>query len=95
MSQAGPDSWDALRSRLTALLTRRDAVLDETAAAWARFARDAGWSRTDLDALWEGLTEDVVRRYGRERAVDAATVRADVLATMAAIRDRIARELSA
>jgi len=95
MSQAGPESWDALRSRLTALLTRRDTVLDETAAAWARFARDAGWSRTDLDALWEGLTEDVVRRYGRERPRGGATVRGDVLATMAAIRDRIARELSA
>src|SRR5262249_33115077 len=88
MSQAGPESWDALRSRLPALLTRREAVLDETAAAWARFARDAGWSRADLDALWEGLTEDVVRRYGREHPRDGAAVRGDVLATMAAIRDR-------
>src|SRR5262249_11181960 len=74
MSQAGPESWDALRSRLTALLTRREAVLDETAAAWARFARDAGWSRADLDALWEGLTQDVVRRYGPERPRRPATL---------------------
>ena len=94
MSPTGPDSWDALRSRLTTLFARREAVLEETATAWARFARDAGWSRTDLDALWEGLTEDVVRRYSRERASDGAAVRGDVLATMAAIRDRIARELS-
>ncbi len=95
MSHAGPDSWDALRSRLTALLARREAVLDETAAAWARFARAAGWSRADLDALWEGLTEDLVRRYSRDRAKDAATVRGDVLATMAAIRDRIGKGLPA
>jgi hypothetical protein len=42
------------------------------------------------------LTEDVVRRTLRtappERA-DARTVREDVLATMAAIRDRIRKEL--
>jgi len=93
VSHAGPDSWDALRSRLSALLSRREALLDETAAEWARFARAAGWSRTDLAALWEGLTEDLLRRYRHDPAKDAATVRGDVLSTMAAIRDRIAKEL--
>jgi hypothetical protein len=81
---------------VTALIARRTAVLEETAAAWARFARGQGWTRGDLDAFWEGLTEDVVRRTLRtappERA-DARTVREDVLATMAAIRDRIRKEL--
>jgi hypothetical protein len=93
VSHAGPDSWDALRSRLSALLARREALLDETAAEWARFARDAGWSRADLAALWEGLTEDLLRRYGHDPAKDTATVRGDLLSTMAAIRDRIAKEL--
>ena len=96
MSAPTPDAWEAVRSRVTALIARRPAVLDETAAAWARFARGQGWTRGDLDAFWEGLTEDVVRRYLRapapERA-DARTVREDVLATMAAIRDRIRKEL--
>jgi hypothetical protein len=91
-----PDSWEAVRSRVTALVARRSAVLDETAAAWARFARGQGWTPSDLDAFWEGLTEDVVRRYLRapapERA-DTKTVREDLLATMAAIRDRIRKEL--
>jgi hypothetical protein len=81
---------------VTTLIARRTAVLEETAAAWARFARGQGWTRGDLDAFWEGLTEDVVRRTLRtappERA-DAWTVREDVLATMAAIRDRIRKEL--
>jgi hypothetical protein len=81
---------------VTTLIARRTAVLEETAAAWARFARGQGWTRGDLDAFWEGLTEDVVRRTLRtappERA-DARTVREDVLATMAAIRDRIRKEL--
>ncbi len=95
VSHAGPDSWDAVRSRLTALLARREAVLDETAAAWARFARQAGWTPSDLDALWEGLTEELVRRYARRNPGDPGTVRGDVLATMAAIRDRIVKELPA
>jgi hypothetical protein len=77
-----------------ALLARRDAVLDETAAAWARFARAQGWTRADLDALWEGLTEDLVRRLTRNRPGEA-TVRGDVLQTMADIMERIAKELAA
>jgi hypothetical protein len=78
-----------------ALLARRAAVLDETASAWAGFARAQGWTRGDLDALWEGLTEDLVRRLSRDRSGDARTVRGDVLQTMADIRARIARELAA
>lgn len=95
MSQAAPDSWDAVRSRVMALLARRAAVLDETASAWARFARAQGWTRADLDALWEGLTEDLVRRLTRDRPGDARTARGDVLQTMADIRERIAKELAA
>ena len=93
MSHARPDAWELLLSRLSALLALREALLDETAAEWARFARNAGWSRTDLAALWEGLTEDLLRRYSHDPAKDGPTVRGDVLATMTAIRDRIAREL--
>jgi hypothetical protein len=95
VSQAVPDSWDAVRSRVMALLARRAAALDETASAWACFARAQGWTRADLDALWEGLTEDLVRRLSRDRPGDARTVRRDVLQTMAEIRARIARELAA
>jgi hypothetical protein len=97
VSTPTPDAWDVARSRVTALIARRAAVLDETAAAWARFAHGQGWTRADLDALWEGLTEDVVRRYSRESPpprADAKTVCEDVLATMAAIRDRILKELT-
>jgi hypothetical protein len=88
-SGATPDSWDAVRSRVTALLAQRRAVLDETASAWVQFARAQGWTRTDLDALWDGLTEDVVRRYGRHDPGEARVVRGDVLTTMAELRERI------
>jgi hypothetical protein len=91
VSQATPESPEALRARVAALLLRRDAVLDETAAAWAGFARSAGWSPADLEALWDGLTEDLVRRYARAPVPEAT--RQDVVATMTALRARILARL--
>lgn len=93
MSHAGPESWDAVRARLCTLLARREAVVTETAAAWAAFARTAGWTRGDLETLWEGLTEEALRRYARGPGEGSRAARDDVLAAMAAIRDRIVREL--
>lgn len=84
------DPWEAARARVTTLLARRDAVLDETARAWAGFARAQGWTGGDIASLWEGLTEDLVRRIGHERGGQSPErVRREVLATMAALRDRI------
>ncbi len=88
-----PESWEARRSRVAALIASRDAVLDETAVAWVRFAREQGWSRGDLEGLWDGLTEDVVRRYVRDPAGHLAEVRREVLGTMAALRARIVDSL--
>lgn len=93
MSDAASDSWDGLRTRLTGLLARRAAVLDDTAAAWVRFAREAGWRRADVEALWDGLTEDLVRRFAKRRPEAAESVRQDVLAAMAALRTRILTEV--
>lgn len=93
VSNAGPDSWDAVRSRLATLLARREAVLADAAAAWTAFARSAGWTPGDVDALWEGLTEEALRRYARGTGEGARTARGDVLGAMAAIRDRIVKEL--
>jgi hypothetical protein len=91
---ATPDPWEAARQRVAALLARRDAVLDETARAWTGFARQQGWTRGDVASLWEGLTEDLVRRVARERGGESPdTVRRDVLGTMAVLRDRIVAEL--
>jgi hypothetical protein len=91
VSEARPEPWAALRARVAALLVRRDGVLEETAAAWAGFAREAGWSPADVEALWDGLTEDLVRRYARTSAPE--TARQDVVAIMSAIRTRILTRL--
>jgi hypothetical protein len=89
VSEPVPESWDSLRSRLATLLAHRAAVLDDTAAAWVHFARETGWRRADMEALWDGLTEDLVRRFTKNRPETAETVRQDVLAAMGALRDRI------
>jgi hypothetical protein len=84
-----PDAWDALRARLDALFASRDATLEDTARAWAGFARAQGWSRADVERLWEGLTEDVVRCYARAPGDRLAETQREVLAVMAAVRERI------
>lgn len=86
---ATPDSWEPIRARLQALIAEREALLEDAAGAWARFARGRGWSRHDVECLWEGLTEDLVRRCARERADEAAAAREAVLAVMATLRQRI------
>ncbi len=86
---APPDPLEAVRARLAALITEREALLEDAASAWVRFARGRGWSRSDVECLWEGLTEDLVRRGARERGGDARGARDAVLAAMAALRSRI------
>jgi hypothetical protein len=94
VSQATPDSWGALRARVTAAIARREAAFADTASAWARFARAQGWSRDDVEVLWDGLTEDVVRRYAREAdPAQGPLARREVLAAMGALRERVLKEL--
>jgi len=84
-----PGPWEAIRSRVAGLVARRDAVLAETARAWVGFARRQGWSPEDVERLWEGLTEDLVRQVARARTSETAGVRREVLAVMAGLRGRI------
>ncbi|MGH7265686.1 MAG: hypothetical protein ACREMB_12670 [Candidatus Rokuibacteriota bacterium] len=86
---SAPEAWEAARARIAGLLARRDALLEETARAWAAFARRQGWTRDDVVSLWEGLTEDVVRQVTRARRADPATAPGDVVATMARLREHI------
>jgi hypothetical protein len=94
VTQPNPESWEPLRERLAAAVARRDAVFADTASAWARFARAQGWTRGDLETLWDGLTEDIVRRYAREGDPSARRrARREALAAMGALRRRILEEL--
>lgn len=86
---AGPESWESLRARVSALLAAREALFDETAEAWVRFAHRQGWSRSDVEGLWEGLTEDLLRRGGQGPGGRADESRKEILTAMTALRERI------
>ncbi|MBI2879640.1 MAG: hypothetical protein HYY19_07955, partial [Candidatus Rokubacteria bacterium] len=53
------DRWEELRARVARLVACREARLEEAALAWTEFLRRQGWSRADVDLLWEGLTEEL------------------------------------
>jgi len=46
------------------LAAERDRLLDGLAEEWARALRGQGLTASDLEELWEGLTEDAVRHGG-------------------------------
>ena len=48
------------------LASERDRLIDGLAEEWAHALRGQGLSLTDLDELWAALTEDAVRRGGRQ-----------------------------
>ena len=48
------------------LASERDRLIDGLAEEWARALRGQGLSATDLEELWAALTEDAVRRGGRQ-----------------------------
>ncbi len=47
------------------LAAERDRLIDSLAAEWARALRGQNLTRSDLEELWAGLTEDAVRRAGQ------------------------------
>jgi len=50
------------------LASERDRLIDGLAEEWARALRGQGLSPTDLEELWAALTEDAVRKGGRQAA---------------------------
>jgi hypothetical protein len=63
----GPPRLADLVRKARRLAAERDRLIDSLAAEWARALRGQNLSRADLDELWAGLTEDAVRRAGRDR----------------------------
>lgn len=50
--------------RARRLASERDRLIENLAADWMAALSGQGLSRSDLDELWAGLTEDVVRHGG-------------------------------
>jgi hypothetical protein len=48
------------------LASERDRLIEGLAEEWTRALRGQGLSANDLEELWAALTEDAVRRGGRQ-----------------------------
>jgi hypothetical protein len=84
-----PPRLAALIRKARDLASERDRLVRELADEWAAALRGRGLSPTDLDELWAGITEEVVRRLGRSRRVSPETLRIEAGAVIAKIRERV------
>jgi hypothetical protein len=79
------------------LAAERDRLVEALASEWARALRGQGLSTADLDELWAGLTEDVVRRGGQSAGGrwTAQAWRAETQEVIARVRQKVETALGA
>ena len=75
------------------LASQRDRLVKELAAEWVVALRGKRLSPTDLDELWGGITEEVVRRLGRSSRFPPETLRAEAADVITKVRERVAEAL--
>jgi hypothetical protein len=92
-----PRQLPELIRRARRLALERDRLVVELAREWSAALRGQGLSVRDLDELWEGLTEDAVRRLLRSPlgAAGAEAVRRETHEVIARVRERVETELAA
>ncbi len=71
------------------LASERDRLIDELAGEWAAALRGQGLSPTDLDELWAGLTEEAVRRLGRDGKLPAHALRIEAADVITKVREKV------
>jgi hypothetical protein len=73
------------------LALERDRLIEGLADEWTRALRGQGLSRTDLEELWAGLTEEAVRRYQRpsDARWTAQAWRAEAQEVIARLRKKV------
>lgn len=78
------------------LAAERDRLIDLLADEWARALRTRRLSPADLDELWAGLTEDVVRRGTAppESKSTAEEWRREAQEVIARVREKVEAALS-
>jgi hypothetical protein len=92
-----PPRLPELIRRARRLALERDRLVHELAREWSAALRGQGFSPRDLDALWEGLTEEAVRRLLRSPsgAVGAEAIRREANEVIARVKERVEAELAA
>ena len=76
------------------LASERDRLIDGLADEWAHALRGQGLSPADLEELWAALTEDAVRRGGRQTGPWSAQAwRREAQEVVARVREKVEAEL--
>ena len=92
-----PPRLPELVKRARRLALERDRLVQELARDWSSALKGQGFSPKDLDELWEGLTEEAVRRLLRSDAgsVGAAAVRREANEVITRVKERVETLLAA
>jgi hypothetical protein len=92
-----PPRVSELIRRARRLALERDRLVHEVAREWSAALRGRGLSVRDLDELWEGLTEEAVRRLLRSPIGSAGSeaVRRETHEVITRVRERVETELAA
>lgn len=91
-----PPRLPELIRRARRLAGERDRLVQELAREWSAALRGQGLSVRDLEALWEGLTEEAVRRLLRspQGAAGPEALRRETNEVIARVRERVETELA-
>jgi hypothetical protein len=92
-----PPRLPELVRRARRLAGERDRLVQDLAREWSAALRGQGLSVRDLDELWQGLTEDAVRRLLRSPlgAAGPEALRRETQEVIARVRERVETELAA
>ncbi len=76
------------------LASERDRLIEALAEEWTRALRGRRLTSTDLDELWAGLTEDVVRRGSQAAGRSTDAWRLEAQEVIARVREKVEAALS-
>jgi hypothetical protein len=92
-----PPRLPELIKRARRLAHERDRLVTELAGEWTGALRGQGFSPSDLDELWAGLTEEAVRRLLRQgpEGVSPEALRREANEVIARVKERVETGLAA
>ena len=92
-----PPRLPELVKRARRLALERDRLVQELAREWSSALKGQGFSPRDLDELWEGLTEEAVKRLLRSETgrVGPVAVRREANEVITRVKERVEALLAA
>jgi sugar (pentulose or hexulose) kinase len=92
-----PAKLPELIKRARRLALERDRLVQELAREWSVALKGQGFSTQDLEELWQGVTEEAVRRLARAPAgePDVGAIRREAHEVITRVKERVEALLAA